>query len=91
MRRIIQRRRRGRRQFARSLKPPARLDRSPPGPADLIAELLLDPDQLIVFRQAIRAGERTGLDLSTLGCGSEIGNGRILGLTRPMGHHGPDP
>ena len=31
------------------------LDRLPPGVAGLIAELLLDPDQLVVFRQTIRA------------------------------------
>src|SRR6185437_8139852 len=63
-----------------------RLDRRAPAVAGLVAQLLLDPDQLIVLRQAIRAGERTGLDLSAIGRDREVRDGRILGLPRTVRH-----
>src|SRR5690606_14271917 len=50
------------------------------------AELLLDADQLVVLGQAIRAGERTGLDLTAVERDGEVGNGRILGFTRTVRH-----
>ena len=57
-----------------------RLDRCAARVARLIAELLLDPDELVVFRQPVGAGERPSLDLPAVGGDREIGDRRILGL-----------
>ena len=52
-----------------------------------IAELLLDADQLVVFRQPVGAGQRAGLDLTAIGGDRQIGDGRVLGLARAVRHH----
>src|SRR5512139_1541848 len=57
------------------------------GVACLRAELLFDAQELVVLGQAIRARQRAGLDLPAVGGDGEIGDGRILGLARAMGHH----
>jgi hypothetical protein len=45
-------------------------------------EQLFDAQELIVFRQAIRAAERTGLDLTAVRRHGNVGAGRVLGFTR---------
>src|SRR5262249_37335868 len=52
------------------------------------AQLLLDPQQLIVFRVAVAAAARTGLALTPVGRHSQIGNRRILRFTGAMAKHG---
>jgi hypothetical protein len=39
---------------------------------------------LIVFRQPIRAAERTGLDLAAVGGHRDVGDGCILGFAGAM-------
>src|SRR5665648_422378 len=51
------------------------------------AKLLLDPDELVVLRHAVRAGERAGLDLPAIGGDREVGDGRVLGLAGAVRHH----
>jgi hypothetical protein len=48
----------------------AGLQRAAPRIAGLFPKFLLDPDQLIIFREPIRARERTGFDLAAIGCNS---------------------
>src|SRR5262245_58998574 len=60
-------------------------DRSPAVPC-LRPQFLLNAQKLIVFRSAIRAGERSCLDLSTTRGDCEIRDGRILGFTGSMRH-----
>ncbi len=43
-------------------------------------KLLLDPQELVVLGQAVRARQRAGLDLAALGGDREIGDRCILGL-----------
>src|ERR671935_195507 len=47
------------------------------------AERLLDPQQLVVLRHAVRARRRAGLDLAAAGGHREVGDGRVLGLAGP--------
>src|SRR5262249_14458579 len=51
---------------------PAPLERSAAGKHRLRPQLFLDPDQLVVFRRAVGARQRTGLDLSAIGRDREI-------------------
>src|SRR5277367_4786748 len=51
------------------------------------AELLLDTDQLVVFRQPVRTRERSRLDLAAIRGDGEIGYGRVLGFARTVRHH----
>src|SRR5215216_4733884 len=44
------------------------------GIAGRFAEALLDADQLVVFGEAIGAGQRAGLDLSAIGRHREVGD-----------------
>src|SRR5271166_633907 len=75
--------------LTRSYRPTLnRLDGSPPRVAGLIAEFLLDPDQLVVLGQTIRPRDRARLDLSAVGRNREIGDRRILRLAGPVRHHG---
>src|SRR5688500_18197957 len=53
-----------------------------------IAQLLLYPDELVIFRQTVGAGQRTGLDLTAVGRDCQIGDGGILGLARAVRHDG---
>src|SRR3712207_7315520 len=45
-------------------------------------QFVLDPQQLVVLREPIRARQRPGLDLSAVGGHREIGNGSVLRLDR---------
>src|SRR5579884_3183035 len=53
----------------------------------LLTELFLDAQELVVLRDAIAARRRAGLDLPGAECDGEIGDGRVLRLARPVGHH----
>jgi len=53
----------------------------------LIAELLLDAQQLIILGDPVGAGQRTGLDLPATGGNGEIRDGRVLGFARTVRHH----
>src|SRR5271166_6401411 len=64
-----------------------RPDRGAAAVARLRSELLLDPQQLVVFRGAVGARERAGLDLPAIGGDGEVGDGGILGFAGTMGHH----
>ena len=46
-----------------------------------IAKILLNAQQLVVLGNPIGAGKRTGLDLAGIEAHSDVGNGRIFGLT----------
>src|SRR5689334_16066608 len=48
------------------------------------AQQLFDAQELIVFRQPIRAAERTGLDLSRIGGDRDVGNRGVFGFSRAM-------
>ena len=52
-----------------------------------VAQSLFDAQQLIVFRDAVGAAGRSGLDLARVGGHREIGNERIFGLARTMRNH----
>src|SRR3954451_10451867 len=54
----------------------------------LVAQLLLDADQLIVFGDAVGARERAGLDLAGVGGNSDVGDGVVLGFAGAMRDHG---
>src|SRR5215211_3514802 len=45
-----------------------------------LAELLLDPQELVVLRHPVRARRRAGLDLARRGADGEVGDRRVLGL-----------
>src|SRR5579862_6404556 len=51
------------------------------------SELLLDAQQLVVFRDAIRARRRTRLDLPGPERDGEVRDRRVLGLAGAMGDH----
>ena len=44
--------------------------------------------ELVVLRDAIRAGGRAGLDLAAAGRDREVGDRHVLGLARAVRHHG---
>src|SRR5436305_5471659 len=48
------------------------------------AELLLDPQQLVVLGDAIRARRGAGLDLTAAGGDGEVGDRHVLGLARSV-------
>ena len=50
----------------------------------LLAQLLLDTEQLVVFCHTIRTRSRTGFDLTAVGSNCDVGNSRILGLARTV-------
>src|SRR5439155_17676493 len=52
------------------------------------AELAFDLHESVVFRDAIRAGERARLDLTSAERDGEIGDRRVLGLARAVRDHG---
>ncbi len=49
-----------------------------------VTELLLDPQELVVLRDAIGARRRPGLDLPGVHGDGEVGDGRVLGLARAV-------
>ena len=52
------------------------------------AELLLDAEELVVFGEAVGAGERAGLDLPAVGGDGEVGDGGVLGFAGAVAHDG---
>ena len=56
------------------------LDRRASREPRAIAELFLDPEKLVVLRDAFRAGWRAGLDLPDARCDDKVGDQSILGL-----------
>src|SRR5206468_6970005 len=61
-------------------------ERPPAGVHRIVTKLLLDPEQLVVLRDAIAPGRCTGLDLARAECDREVGDRRVLGLARAMRH-----
>src|SRR5206468_6221500 len=53
-----------------------------------VAEVFLDTQQLVVFRDPIRARQRPGLDLQRVHAYGNVGYRRVLGLPRPVRNHG---
>src|SRR5512146_344622 len=49
-----------------------------------VAQLLLDPDELVVLRDTVGPAGRTGLDLSGIGGHRDIRDCRVLGLARAV-------
>src|SRR5919112_5421539 len=66
---------------------PQGLEGSASGVTGLRPELLLDADELVVLGEPVGAGERAGLDLPAVRRDGEVGDGRVLGFSRAMGHH----
>src|SRR5690606_14797274 len=60
---------------------------APTGVARGVVELLLDAQQLVVFRDPLRTRRSTGLDLSAVGGHGEVGDRDVLGLARAVAHH----
>jgi hypothetical protein len=58
----------------------ARLERGAARVAGPVAELLLDPQQLVVLRHALGPRGSAGLDLTDPGGHHQVGNERVLGL-----------
>jgi hypothetical protein len=50
------------------------------GVGSIFTKLLFDAEQLVVFRQAVGAAERAGLDLAAVRGHGDIGDGRVLGF-----------
>src|SRR5438876_2601803 len=44
-----------------------------------LAQLLLDPQKLVVFRRSLAPGKGAGLDLARIGGNREVGDGGVLG------------
>src|SRR6185503_15526106 len=59
-------------------------ERLPPGIADGIAEILLDAQQLVVFRGAVGTRQGAGLDLHGVGAHGDVRDGGVLGLARTV-------
>ena len=59
-----------------------------PGIAGGASKLAFDAQQLVILGQPVRARERACLDLPAVGRDCEIGDGRILGFARAVGHDG---
>src|SRR6516165_11051562 len=49
-----------------------------------VTEVLFDPQQLVVFRDAIGARQRSGLDLASVGPDRDVGDHAVLGFARPV-------
>ena len=65
-----------------------RLERRAAAVFRLVTQLFLDAQQLVVFRGAVGARERTGFDLPAIGGDCEVGDGGIFGLPGAMRHDG---
>ena len=59
--------------YSRPQHAPARIAR-------LVAQLLLDADQLVVLGEPVGARQRAGLDLAGVGGDRDVGDGGVLGL-----------
>src|SRR4051794_20372460 len=58
---------------------------TPAGIRRAVAELFLDPEELVVLRDAIGARERARLDLARVRRDGDVGDRRVLGLAGAMG------
>ena len=56
--------------------------------ARVVAQLLLDAEQLVVLRDTVRARQRTRLDLRGARAYRDVGDRCIRGLTRAVRYHG---
>src|SRR5438132_3127460 len=65
-----------------------RLERATSGVTRRIAELLLDPKQLVVLRQTVGPAGAPRLDLPAAERNGEIGDGRILRFAGAVRHNG---
>jgi hypothetical protein len=52
-----------------------------------IAEIFLDPQQLVVLGDTVGTGQRTGLDLAGIEANGDIGDGAVFGFTGAMRDH----
>ena len=52
-----------------------------------VAELLLDTNQLVVFRHTVGAAHGAGLDLAGVCGDGDVGDGGVLGLSGAVGGH----
>src|ERR1700677_4020165 len=50
-----------------------------------VAEVLLDPQELVVLGDALAAGGGAGLDLAGVGGDGEVGDEGVVGITRAVG------
>src|ERR1700704_5954919 len=53
-----------------------------------VAEVFLDPQQLVVLGVAVGARQRAGLDLQRVGTDRDVGDGGVLGLAGAVRDHG---
>src|SRR5262245_3097928 len=58
------------------------------GVTGLVAQLLFDADQLVIFGKPVRSRQRAGFDLPGVGGNRDVGDGGILGLPRAVRDHG---
>src|SRR5882724_3141503 len=58
----------------------------PVGIRRTVAELFLDPQELVVLRDAVGARGGARLDLAGAERDGEVGDRRVLGLARAVGH-----
>src|SRR6516225_10631476 len=65
---------------------PEGFQRRSPSIFRLLAQFLLDPQQLVIFCRAVGSRKRSRLDLAAVGRDRKIGDGGILGLARAMRH-----
>ena len=54
----------------------------------VVAELLFDAEELVVFRDPVRAAHRAGLDLAAVGGDGDVGDGAVFGLAGAVAEHG---
>src|SRR4029077_13693025 len=66
--------------------PGSALERAPSGIDGLVAELLLDAEQLVVLGDSVAPRWRARLDLADARRDREVGDGRVLGLARAVRH-----
>src|SRR5262249_32485051 len=62
-------------------------ERAPAGVDRAVAELLFDPQELVVLRHPVRPRGRAGLDLPDVRRDGEIRDRRVLGLAGTVRHH----
>ena len=56
-------------------------NRGSSGVAPARTQFFLDPEQLVVFRDAVGPARRAGLDLTDAGRNGQVGDRGVLGLT----------
>src|SRR6478609_10817691 len=60
---------------------------TPAGVASRVTQLVLDAEQLVVLRDAVRTRRCAGLDLAAVGGHGEVGDRGVLGLAGAVAHH----